>query len=77
MADHTARVAASVGCTSAQAESRAVSLDVSKALAVVALLGCSPVSLHISGFIASGVWASRERRMQDNVSDSGSAKDST
>ena len=36
----TARVAAAVGSTTADAESRAVSLNVAEALAVVALLGC-------------------------------------
>lgn len=35
----TARVAAAVGSTTADAESRAVSLNVAEALAVVALLG--------------------------------------
>jgi hypothetical protein len=37
----TARVAAAVGSTTADAEGRAVSLDVTKTLAVVALLGCT------------------------------------
>lgn len=37
----TARVAAAVGSTTADAEGRAVSLDVAEALAVVALLGCT------------------------------------
>lgn len=36
-----ARVAATVGGTTADAEGRAVSLDVAKTLAVVALLGCT------------------------------------
>jgi len=35
-----ARVAAAVGSTTADAEGRAVSLNVAEALAVVALLGC-------------------------------------
>lgn len=39
MADHAARVAATVGCASAQTKSRAISLDVAETLAVVALLG--------------------------------------
>jgi hypothetical protein len=76
VASETAAVATSASTGSAQAQSRAIRLDVSEALAVVALLGCSLVSLQIFGFTASGVWASRERRMQDNVSDCGSAKDS-
>ena len=36
-----ARVAAAVGGTTADAEGRAVSLNVAEALAVVALLGCT------------------------------------
>lgn len=36
-----ARVAAAVGSTTANAEGRAVSLNVAEALAVVALLGCT------------------------------------
>jgi hypothetical protein len=36
-----ARVAATVGGTTADAEGRAVSLNVAEALAVVALLGCT------------------------------------
>lgn len=41
MAGLTARVAAAVGGTTADAKSRAVSLDVTKTLAVVALLSCA------------------------------------
>jgi hypothetical protein len=44
VASDTAAVAASAGAGSAQAQSWAVSLDVSETLAVVALLGCSYVS---------------------------------
>jgi hypothetical protein len=54
MAGVTAAVASSAGTSSAQAESGAVSLDVSEALAVVALLGCDIVSAvsHIHNRIA-------------------------
>jgi hypothetical protein len=48
VASETTAITASASTGSAQAQSRAVSLDVSEALAVVALLGCSPVSLHTS-----------------------------
>ena len=53
----TARVAAAVGSTTADAESRAVSLDVTKALAVVALLGycrckCSASKVSVKAMFA-------------------------
>ena len=44
---NTAAVAASAGTSTAQAQSRAVSLNVSEALAVVALLGCCFVSILV------------------------------
>jgi hypothetical protein len=55
MASHATAVAAAAGAGAAQAQSGAVSLDVSEALAVVALLGFEEVS---------DVWGGRTRRVQ-------------
>lgn len=57
MASNTAAVAASAGTSSAQAQSRAVSLDVSEALAVVALLGLSGAGMRASIGLVSGLLA--------------------
>lgn len=54
---NTAAVAASTGTSSTQAQSRAVSLDVSKALAVVALLSLGGTGMRASIGLVSGLLA--------------------
>ena len=60
VAGDTAAVATSAGAGSAQAQSWAVSLDVSETLAVIALLGCFSVSPSFSGCIAASVLDMRQ-----------------
>lgn len=60
VAGDTAAVAASACAGSAQAQSWAVSLDVPKTLAVVALLGCSFVSSSLSRCVAACILEMRQ-----------------
>ncbi len=61
VAGDTTAVATSARAGSAQAQSWAVSLDVSKTLAVVALLGCPFVSSSSPRYIASGLLERMQR----------------
>jgi hypothetical protein len=73
VAGKTAAVATSARASSAQAQRRAVSLDVAESLAVVALLGCPLVSpvLGSSVYAALGVLEVSPARFADEPSDSG------